>query len=158
MSNRSCIVCFDGTPNAVFMKCGHGGICYKCAIDIFVKNKECYLCREHIDEVLEIESTNESLIKVISTTKNMWIFNNTMYFFRILNFYSILLLIIIHFFYISYCFFYIFIHYEFDLLSAKWASPKTIPISRACSKILKAGITNVMATTQYHNLVDFRLN
>lgn len=55
------------------MKCGHGGICYKCAIDIFVKTKECYLCREHIDEVLEIESTNESLIKVISTTKNMWI-------------------------------------------------------------------------------------
>ena len=91
MSNRSCIVCFDGTPNAVFMKCGHGGICYKCAMDIFVKTKECYLCREHIDEVLEIESTNESLIKVISTTKNMWIFNNTMYFFRILNFYSILL-------------------------------------------------------------------
>ncbi|KAM3145059.1 hypothetical protein pb186bvf_002734 [Paramecium bursaria] len=71
MSNRSCIVCFDGTPNAVFMKCGHGGICYKCAMDIFVKTKECYLCREHIDEVLEIESTNESLIKVISTTKNM---------------------------------------------------------------------------------------
>ena len=27
------------------MKCGHGGICYHCAIDMWKNKDECYLCR-----------------------------------------------------------------------------------------------------------------
>ena len=31
-SQAKCIICCDNPPNAVLMICGHGGICYKCAI------------------------------------------------------------------------------------------------------------------------------
>ena len=30
-----CSVCFDNVPDSVFMDCGHGGMCYDCAIDIW---------------------------------------------------------------------------------------------------------------------------
>jgi len=33
-------------PDVVYKPCGHGGICYDCAIDLMKKNNECYLCRE----------------------------------------------------------------------------------------------------------------
>ena len=30
-----CLICFENQPDAVFMDCGHGGMCYSCANDIF---------------------------------------------------------------------------------------------------------------------------
>ena len=42
------MVCFVNDPNAVNMNCGHGGICYDCAIEIMQKTGECYLCRQVI--------------------------------------------------------------------------------------------------------------
>ena len=42
----SCLVCFDNFADAVFLDCGHGGICYKCAIDIWKSTGECFLCRK----------------------------------------------------------------------------------------------------------------
>lgn len=44
-SSPTCAVCFDKSPNAVFMSCGHGGICYECAKDLWKGKDECYLCR-----------------------------------------------------------------------------------------------------------------
>jgi len=32
-----CLICFDKAPNAVYMPCGHGGICYECAFDFMKK-------------------------------------------------------------------------------------------------------------------------
>lgn len=40
-----CTVCFEKPPDAVFMPCGHGGICYECSIEVWKKTLECYLCR-----------------------------------------------------------------------------------------------------------------
>ena len=31
----TCMVCFDNQPDIVILDCGHGGICYSCAIDIW---------------------------------------------------------------------------------------------------------------------------
>ena len=31
--NDLCIICFERSKNAVFLECGHGGVCYNCAID-----------------------------------------------------------------------------------------------------------------------------
>lgn len=45
-SNQNCLVCFDKAPDAVFMMCGHGGVCYDCSLDIWKNSNECYLCRE----------------------------------------------------------------------------------------------------------------
>ena len=41
-----CGVCYASPPDSVYMECGHGGICYECAIDIWKSSEECYLCRK----------------------------------------------------------------------------------------------------------------
>jgi len=46
LSDATCLVCFDNFADAVFLECGHGGICYKCAIDIWKSTGECFLCRK----------------------------------------------------------------------------------------------------------------
>lgn len=40
-----CLVCFDKPPDAVTMSCGHGGLCYDCAMEIWRKTSGCYICR-----------------------------------------------------------------------------------------------------------------
>ena len=45
-SVSSCLICFEGQPDAVYTPCGHGGICYECAIELMKKSEECFLCRE----------------------------------------------------------------------------------------------------------------
>jgi len=44
----TCVICFQNNPNAVFMECGHGGLCYKCAIAIFRGSGLCSMCRNVI--------------------------------------------------------------------------------------------------------------
>jgi hypothetical protein len=34
------LLCFDREPDAVFLGCGHGGVCYQCAMDTFVAHRE----------------------------------------------------------------------------------------------------------------------
>ena len=50
-----CLICFDNSPNAVIMDCGHGGVCYDCAVDILNTQGECFLCRKGINRVLRVE-------------------------------------------------------------------------------------------------------
>ena len=45
-SNSNCLVCFEKPPDTVFMNCGHGGICYECALDLWRSSSECFLCRK----------------------------------------------------------------------------------------------------------------
>lgn len=44
-SNANCVICFENDPDSVYLPCGHGGICYECAMDVMKKTGECYLCR-----------------------------------------------------------------------------------------------------------------
>ncbi|CAD8094910.1 unnamed protein product [Paramecium sonneborni] len=69
-SNSKCIICCEKPSNAVLMNCGHGGICYQCAIQMAQKSKECFLCRQNIQEIYEIAEKDASMLKrVISKTK-----------------------------------------------------------------------------------------
>ena len=52
ISVNSCLVCFDNAPDTVFLDCGHGGLCYECALDVWKKTGECYLCRNVFDPKL----------------------------------------------------------------------------------------------------------
>ncbi len=71
--NNLCGVCFATEPDSVFMKCGHGGICYECAIDIWKSTGECYLCREEIEQILQVEPQKDEngneYLKVIASTQ-----------------------------------------------------------------------------------------
>eukprot|EP01017_Pseudomicrothorax_dubius_P036309 TRINITY_DN518_c0_g1_i5.p1 TRINITY_DN518_c0_g1~~TRINITY_DN518_c0_g1_i5.p1 ORF type:complete len:631 (-),score=122.51 TRINITY_DN518_c0_g1_i5:99-1991(-) len=74
-SVSSCLICFDGVPDAVFLDCGHGGICYECAKELWLKTGECYLCRKNIIQILQIEldALDGKVIKVKSSTKMVFI-------------------------------------------------------------------------------------
>ena len=48
MNGKTCLICFDKDSNAIFMDCGHGGVCYDCAMEIWKSSNECHLCREPI--------------------------------------------------------------------------------------------------------------
>eukprot|EP00828_Plagiopyla_frontata_P022204 TRINITY_DN2879_c0_g1_i2.p1 TRINITY_DN2879_c0_g1~~TRINITY_DN2879_c0_g1_i2.p1 ORF type:complete len:283 (-),score=38.46 TRINITY_DN2879_c0_g1_i2:323-1171(-) len=57
---QQCLICCANQANAVNLNCGHGGLCYDCAIEIMKKNNECYLCRAPIKEVLQLKKSQDS--------------------------------------------------------------------------------------------------
>ena len=64
-----CALCFDQSPNAVLMECGHGGICYRCGIRLVKLKEKCPLCRESVDLILKIDiiSNYGNFVKVIDS-------------------------------------------------------------------------------------------
>ncbi|CAK85402.1 unnamed protein product (macronuclear) [Paramecium tetraurelia] len=70
-SINACCICFDNEPNSLFMQCGHGGVCYNCAIDLWKNKAECYLCRNKIDRVLKIKMIEQqkNIYQVIAATE-----------------------------------------------------------------------------------------
>ena len=66
------MICFDNPPDAVFMKCGHGGVCYTCAMDIWKRNAECYLCRKEIAAVYQLSMQKGEYFEVIAETHAAW--------------------------------------------------------------------------------------
>jgi hypothetical protein len=70
--DKICIICCENQADAVIMGCGHGGVCYKCALESCQKSDKCFMCRKKVEKVLHI-ATNKipklNLIKVLSATK-----------------------------------------------------------------------------------------
>ncbi|CAD8144791.1 unnamed protein product [Paramecium octaurelia] len=66
-----CCICYDSNPDALFMQCGHGGVCYHCALDMWKNKDECYLCRKKIDRVLQIQicENANNLYQVVGATQ-----------------------------------------------------------------------------------------
>ncbi|CAD8089935.1 unnamed protein product [Paramecium sonneborni] len=68
--NNQCIICCEKQANAVLMKCGHGGICFECAYASAQKTKECFLCRQKVIEIYEIDQNEQgNYLKVHSKTR-----------------------------------------------------------------------------------------
>lgn len=42
----NCLICYESYPDAVILECGHGGLCYQCAVEMWKKADECFLCRK----------------------------------------------------------------------------------------------------------------
>jgi hypothetical protein len=50
-----CTICCDRAATCVFMECGHGGYCWRCAHVLYVRPpNECPVCRARIEMVLEV--------------------------------------------------------------------------------------------------------
>ncbi len=66
-----CYLCYSDLPNAVFMKCGHGGICYECATTLIKKKNECMQCRSPVEMIIKIDpnSKSKNLIKGVEFSK-----------------------------------------------------------------------------------------
>jgi len=66
---EECIVCYTNNPDAVLMPCGHGGICYDCALSVWENDVGCYLCRMEITEVYQIGKNKNKYCDVVASTK-----------------------------------------------------------------------------------------
>ena len=66
---KLCSICCLITPNAIFMNCGHGGVCFECACMLWFKNKKCFYCRSEVLMILKYESEHESVMKISRAVK-----------------------------------------------------------------------------------------
>jgi hypothetical protein len=41
-----CNICFENYTDGVLMECGHGGLCFICALKIYFQSAECPMCRQ----------------------------------------------------------------------------------------------------------------
>lgn len=56
-SVTTCMICFSSRADAVFFPCGHGGLCYACAMEIWDSQEICHLCRVKVAEVVQLDTT-----------------------------------------------------------------------------------------------------
>ena len=52
--NKVCYICVEKPCNAVVMNCGHGGVCYDCALEFVKKKNQCMQCRQEVNQVIKI--------------------------------------------------------------------------------------------------------
>jgi len=66
-----CVICFDSEADAVYLPCGHGGICFVCAQELVKVKKECHFCRSEIRRLIQIEpqEINDNYVKVKTISK-----------------------------------------------------------------------------------------
>ena len=71
-TNIKCLKCDKRHANAMFMGCGHGGLCFKCAKKRNMRQKECHLCSKKIKAVLamDIENSKGKLYKIVESIIN----------------------------------------------------------------------------------------
>ncbi|CAK89383.1 unnamed protein product (macronuclear) [Paramecium tetraurelia] len=62
---KQCFNCFQQQSCTVYIPCGHGGVCSKCAFDWFQERKECLICRSQIQAILKIVQTDDQRVKVV---------------------------------------------------------------------------------------------
>ena len=63
---EKCFMCFEKDNNGVFMECGHGGICYECAVKVYRDCGVCHICRGKITHVLKVVSISGGILEVIA--------------------------------------------------------------------------------------------
>ena len=57
-----CSICFTGPQDAVLLECGHGGICYACAIRCGKKRPPlCPMCRTRITQIVQLAGPEEEI-------------------------------------------------------------------------------------------------
>ena len=61
-----CLMCMEKYTNAVFMECGHGGVCFECAVKVEKESGMCHICRAEITQVLKVFKIPGGVIEVIS--------------------------------------------------------------------------------------------
>jgi len=67
---KLCYICCASGPTAVLMPCGHGGICYECALMNWKNGDKCSMCRGEINEVLKVSVVDGvDVAKIILGTK-----------------------------------------------------------------------------------------
>eukprot|EP00347_Sterkiella_histriomuscorum_P002210 403369045 len=87
-NNSTCLICCDQPADSVIMDCGHGGVCFQCAITLCInaythnlmvaqrlvessrhhrnrnphlqmRESNCHICRQHISQIYQLEITKD---------------------------------------------------------------------------------------------------
>lgn len=55
------------------MDCGHGGVCYECAIENWKKSNNCVICRSEVKMIYEVELVKGTHVSKVAKyiTKNV---------------------------------------------------------------------------------------
>ncbi len=61
---RLCSICCSAEPDAIFQNCGHSGMCFACACEMWKKTKKCYICRTAIDIILKYATGPEDTVEI----------------------------------------------------------------------------------------------
>ncbi|CAD8056515.1 unnamed protein product [Paramecium primaurelia] len=63
--DTQCFNCYQNESCAVYMPCGHGGLCVKCATEWFTEKQECLICRKPVESVVKISQSEQNKVQVI---------------------------------------------------------------------------------------------
>jgi len=71
-NDNLCYICVSKVPNAIVMDCGHGGMCYECAIESWRKGNKCVMCRQEVVRILKVNFyENINVSKPVHGTKKV---------------------------------------------------------------------------------------
>lgn len=62
-----CSVCCFRASTTIIMPCGHGGLCYLCALEIY-NSRKCHLCRKQIVSLIEVSKQQCNFYESIRKT------------------------------------------------------------------------------------------
>lgn len=66
---ESCSVCCGKCNNAIFMDCGHAGLCFECACEVWKKTRKCMICRSEIEKILKYDKIDDQVVKIVRAIK-----------------------------------------------------------------------------------------
>ena len=56
-----CYVCYEKESDSIFMSCGHGGVCYSCAIALIERKNECVECRSEVQSIVKLDLKTKAI-------------------------------------------------------------------------------------------------
>mmetsp|Transcript_13246 Transcript_13246/g.24828 ORF Transcript_13246/g.24828 Transcript_13246/m.24828 type:complete len:452 (-) Transcript_13246:179-1534(-) len=66
---KICVICCDKSSNSVILPCGHAGLCYTCAMEVWKISEHCHFCRTKIDKVLLIPEEPAAVVRPLHATE-----------------------------------------------------------------------------------------
>lgn len=66
---KLCDLCCEKSSNSVFLPCGHAGLCYNCAMEVWKTSDQCHFCRTKIDKVLLIPEEPGAVVRPLHATE-----------------------------------------------------------------------------------------
>ena len=66
---KYCSICCAAKYNAILMDCGHAGICFECACELWKHSKKCHICRSNIEKILQFSVSSNNSVQIIKAVK-----------------------------------------------------------------------------------------
>lgn len=66
---KPCVICCDKSSNSVILPCGHAGLCYTCAMEVWKTSEHCHFCRSKIVQILLIPDEPANVVRALHATE-----------------------------------------------------------------------------------------